>query len=269
MILREFIRQNPFFRLLLPLTIGIVFSHAFSLPQELNYSLVVIGLLGIMIFIFLTKLRKSYVLRSLFGVFVFFTCIGAGGNRYLNVESSMQMTCDNSVVGLLGNIVEQPVEKANSYAVVFKVKQQKHENVWQNEEGKVMLYLQKDKRVNSLIIGDPLMLNSSIRQVKNLGNPYEFDYASYLKTQHILYTAYVDSLSWNRVGNSSHFSFRVVAAKWRDKLLDIYRKNGIKDESFDILAALTLGYKTSLDPDTKKAWANAGAMHVLAVSRLE
>ena len=268
MIFREFIRQNPFFRLLLPLIIGIVVAHAFSLPQMLNYSFVLVGLLGVMIFTFVAKLRKSYALRSLFGVFVFFTCIGAGGIRYFDDESSMQMNFDNSSVGLLGNIVEQPVEKANSYAVVFKVKQQNKGNDWQNEGSKMMLYLQKDKQVRSLQMGDQLLLNSSIRQVKNLGNPYEFDYASYLKTQHILYTSYVDSLSWNRVGKNTDFSFRVIAAQWRDNLLEIYRKNGIKGESFDILAALTLGYKTSLDPDTKKAWANAGAMHVLAVSGL-
>ena len=51
-------------------------------------------------------------------------------------------------------------------------------------------------------------------------------------------------------------------------LLSIYRRNGIQNESFDILAALTLGYKTGMDPEIKRTWADAGAMHVLAVSGL-
>lgn len=268
MIFREFIRQNPFLRFLLPLIVGIVCTHMFSIPQMLSYSLILIGFLGVISFLFLAKIRKSYSLRSVFGVFVFFICLGTGSMRYVDVNTSMQMEFDNSLVNLLGKIVEQPVEKANSYAVVLKVKQQYKNNIWQNRESKVMLYLQKENRVSSLQMGDVLLLNCNIRQVKNLGNPYEFDYASYLKTQHILYTAYVKSSSWRRVSNNSGFSFREIAANWRDNLLDIYRKNGIKDESFDILAALTLGYKTSLDPEIKRAWANAGAMHVLAVSGL-
>lgn len=268
MTFRELLRQNPFLRLLLPLVIGVVLTHCVSISQIIGIVLVFAGMSGVVLFTVIEKIRKSYSLRALFGVFVFVMCFGFGTIRYNEINSQMYLPISKSKIILKGKVLETPIEKGNSYAFVFEVQNIKASAKWQKVSGKAIIYLQKDLNVNKLGIGDRLLLKTELQRVKNSGNPYEFNYASYLKSQHILYSAYGDSLSWKHIGKDKDFSLKVVASNWRDYLLAVYRKNGIQNESFDILAALTLGCKTGMDPEIKRAWADAGAMHVLAVSGL-
>ncbi|MDM8159356.1 ComEC/Rec2 family competence protein [Labilibaculum sp. K2S] len=268
MTFRELLRQNPFLRLLLPVIIGISLSDIINIPQVTGWFLVLFGMFGVVLFVVIPKLRKSYSLRSLFGFFVFALCFGFGNIRYNDIQSRMYLPISKSKIILKGRVLDTPTEKGRSYAFVFDVQNIKVSDKWQKVSGKTMIYLQKDTKVKELGVGDLLVMKTELQRVKNAGNPHEFDYASYLKTQHILYAAYTDSLSWKQIGRGADFSIKVLASKWRDHLLSIYRKNGIQNESFDILAALTLGYKTGMDPEIKRTWADAGAMHVLAVSGL-
>lgn len=265
---RELLRQNPFLRFLLPLVIGIVLTHFISVPQILAQVFVFFGIFGVVLFTLIEKLRKSYSLRPLFGVFVFAMCFGFGAIRYNDTESEMYLPISKSKIVLTGKVLDKPIKKKNSIAITLSLQNIKTVDRWQKVSGRAMIYLQKDMKVEELEIGDLLLLKTGLQRVRNSGNPHEFDYASYLKNQHILYSAYADSLSWKKIGKNEDFSLKVTASKWRDHLLTIYRKNGIQNESFDILAALTLGYKTGMDPEIKRAWADAGAMHVLAVSGL-
>jgi competence protein ComEC len=180
----------------------------------------------------------------------------------------MNLPISDSICFVKGKVIETPTEKANSYVLIWKIQSLKNADKWQNVAANSLLYLQKSDRAKNIAIGDLLVLRTKLQRVQNAGNPYEFDYSAYLKTKHILYSAYADSFSWKKTGSETGFSIRKISARWRDHLLAIYHENGIENESFDILAALTLGYKAGIDPEVKQAWANAGAMHVLAVSGL-
>jgi len=79
---------------------------------------------------------------------------------------------------------------------------------------------------------------------------------------------YLDEHSWVVGGEDKGFMLLVLAEKTRDRLLDIYRRNGLEGDAFDVLSALTLGYKKSLDPETRQLFSSTGAAHVLAVSGL-
>lgn len=265
---REFLRQNPFFRFLFPLVIAITLANTLVISSVFGWFFFLSGLLLVFLFTFNTKYQKSYSLRSWFGVFVFFLCFGFGTLRYNSVQTQMNLPISDSICLMKGKVIESPVEKANSYALILKVQSMKNAGKWQNVAANSILYLQKSRMAKELAYGDLLVLRTKLQRVQNAGNPYEFDYSAYLKTKHILYSAYADSFSWKKTGSDTGFSMRKISANWRDHLLAIYHENGIENESFDILAALTLGYKTGIDPEIKKAWANAGAMHVLAVSGL-
>lgn len=268
MIFRELIRQHPFIRLLLPFVCGILLANFLSFPSEFGWGSMFLGFIGIVVFVFNSTLRKSYAFRTLFGFFVFAFFLGFGSQRYSGTESDMLISNSDTVVFFIGKVMENPVEKDNSMSSVFFINKIKRAERWTNESAKLMLYLQKSREAKRLQPGDQMILKAHLQRVKNSGNPYEFNYAAYLKTQHILYSVYVDSLSWRSLDSEPQFSLEILAQNWRNHLLSIYKQNGIKGDSFDILAALTLGYKTGIDPEVKQAWINAGAMHVLAVSGL-
>ena len=54
----------------------------------------------------------------------------------------------------------------------------------------------------------------------------------------------------------------------RDKLLNILKENGLKNNELAVASALILGYKDDLGEELKHSYSSAGATHVLAVSGL-
>lgn len=265
---RELIRQHPFLRILLPVIIGISLAHSFNIQAFIWQLCMLIGFLAILIVISIPGLRKSYSYGVLFGFFLSILFIGLSAFRINAIENEMHLHPCDSCQYYRVELIDTPSEKTKSVACVVKIKEAICINIIYQETAKGILYLQKDSSAFALNPGDHLLINTSLNRVKNAGNPYEFDYAGYLKTQHILYSSYLNSNSWLLIDDTTSKSLKLIALKWRSKLLAIYRDKGITNESYDILAALTLGSKTNLDPELKRAWADAGAMHVLAVSGL-
>ncbi|MCY1636200.1 ComEC/Rec2 family competence protein [Marinifilum sp. D737] len=266
--LRELLRQYPFLRVLFFLIVGIFIAERFDVSNKLTLILLFLGVVLMLLFVMVPKLKKSYKIRPAFGLIVIILFTSLGVFRTQVVQESMFLSEVDSCEAYQLKLIENPVEKANTFSCVARITESVDKNRTTKETANIILYFKKDSLVNQLNIGDRLLINSNVERVKNAGNPNEFDYSGYLKTRHILYSSYVNSTNWLKLPIDHQMNIRVLAWKWRDQLLQIYRDNGITNESFDILAALTLGYKTSLDPEVRKAWADAGAMHVLAVSGL-
>lgn len=266
--LRELLRQYPFLRVLFFLVIGIFIAELFATSNKLILTLLFFGLVLMLLFVLIPKLKKSYKMRPFFGLIMIILFTSLGVFRTQVVQESMFLSEVDSCEVYQLKLIENPVEKANTFSCVARITESVNKNYTTKETANIILYFKKDSIISQLNVGDRILVNSKVERVKNAGNPNEFDYAGYLKTRHILYSSYANTTNWIKLPTDHQMNIRALAWKWRDQLLQIYRDNGITNESFDILAALTLGYKTSLDPEVRKAWADAGAMHVLAVSGL-
>jgi len=149
----------------------------------------------------------------------------------------------------------------------------KIDGVYQNgsvmpAQEKVMAWFEKSRKAGQLTPGDRLIFIRAPQVVENKGNPFEFNYKSYLARQKIYRQVYIPGNSWRTIDGKSKFSVSVFAEKTRLQLLNIYREQNLGENELQILSALTLGYKRGLDPETRRVFASAGAMHVLAVSGL-
>ncbi|RUT77789.1 ComEC/Rec2 family competence protein [Ancylomarina longa] len=265
---RELIRQYPFIRLLLPLTIGIFLANALDIQEDYLFIAIFISILGILLFKSTPFMRKSPSLRVLFGAFVFLLFVAVGSYRIKVQTASMKLNSADTNTYYIGKLLENPIARNNSYKCSFEISAAHITKSWRKESVKVLLYFKKDSSVNNLLAGSQLLIHTRLQRVRNAGNPNEFDYAAYLKTQHTLYSAFLPPSKWQAINVPRKFSITDFAWKWRAKLLGIYKQNGITGNSFDILAALSLGAKSDMDPEIKQAWTNAGVMHVLAVSGL-
>lgn len=58
---------------------------------------------------------------------------------------------------------------------------------------KAILYLQKDSKIETLLLGDKLLINTEFKSPDGVQNPAGFDYANYLKRQGFSATAYVSA----------------------------------------------------------------------------
>ena len=61
---------------------------------------------------------------------------------------------------------------------------------------------------------------------------------------------------------------RLFFLKQREKLLERYRQQGLEDDAYALVAAMTLGDKTAIDKGLRQTYNISGAAHVLALSGL-
>jgi competence protein ComEC len=166
-------------------------------------------------------------------------------------------------------IIESIQEKKNSYSTKLIIKSGYINNKWIKINKKSIAYLQKSKLTNTLNIGNYILIKANFTKIKNNHNPNEFNISNYYKSQSINYQTYIKSNNINLLQHSKNkFNLRLIAEKYRSKLINIYKKHGISKNSLGILSALCLGDKSNLDFEIKKAWSDAGVIHVLAVSGL-
>ena len=130
-------------------------------------------------------------------------------------------------------------------------------------EGRVLLYLAKE--LSHLQKGDEILVGAEITKIKNKNNPGEFDAEYYWKSRGIDAMAFVssDELTWIDSNSPSFLSY--VLTGFSDYLNSALKEN-LTGTDLAIAQALILGDKSLLDSETKNAFTNTGAMHILAVS---
>ena len=129
--------------------------------------------------------------------------------------------------------------------------------------GKLVAYVAGD----TVSVGDRLLLASAVDTVPGPLNPYAFDYAGYLANKNIFHRSFVDSTEWLRVGTATGVSLRAFGERSREAWFASLRPY-LTGDDLAVAAALIMGKKDLLGAEVKSAYADTGAIHVLAVSGL-
>lgn len=161
-----------------------------------------------------------------------------------------------------GIVMEKPVEKNRSFQTVLQIN-----NPEKGTTGKVIAYFSKEPKTTKLLSGSRILFLSRLNPIINKGNPYEFDYQGYMQKQGVLHSVYLKSNDYI-LSDSSEKGLFIWAEKSRNYLLSILQKHKVVGEEYTVVAALTMGYRKELNPETKDYFSTSGAMHVLAVSGL-
>ncbi|MEQ9187943.1 MAG: ComEC/Rec2 family competence protein [Cryomorphaceae bacterium] len=164
------------------------------------------------------------------------------------------------------SIAEQPDIKTRTIRCIVNVDAMHQEGTWRAVHGRLLLYLDKDSTSTKLNLGDEIMLVATIKGIDGPRNPGGFDYKSYMGYKNVHYQAYATSRDWRFIREGS-FLQRVLVLVRRaayDRLVE----SALSDEERAVLAALLFGKKDGLDSEQTESFAQAGAMHVLAVSGL-
>lgn len=259
----RFLVNNPFVYLCLSLMAGIFCA------RFVTFSSLLLAMACAVCFILAVVFRKhKYVFSGVLGACMFllgaFLCRKAGDDAVgtFTDKSALFQVC----------LLSEPVEKPKTYACEVSVQYAFPSDTLSSgpvrEHGCAIVYLPKDSLSSCLHAGDILLVDAFFPSYKPESNPCMFDYPAYLLRQGIASTAYVPRNKWVSVGHTSSFSLRRWAAVCQRKLLTVYERYGISGQEYAVLSALTLGYKESLDSDTKRIYSASGAMHILAVSGL-
>ena len=132
---------------------------------------------------------------------------------------------------------------------------------------------------DTLRAGDAVMFYAKVAEPRNAGNPYEFDYASYLRQHGVAGTAFV--YGDDVVPMSEEQSARVLkqclgaagrialwGGKVRGALLQVYREAGMEGDLLGVVSAMTLGEKSLVSREVREVFSGTGTSHVLALSGL-
>ncbi len=170
----------------------------------------------------------------------------------------------NRTIEFSAIVLENPQEKGNSIQTVLRIEQADVDSLI---GFKLLTWVQKDSMMPTISAGSSIFASTQIQSIENSGNPFEFDYKSYMALQGIHYCCYI-SKKGTTVLESKTRNLRLQAENFRERLLDQLRLALAKQESFEVISALTLGYRKELSPETRESFTDTGAMHVLAVSGL-
>lgn len=249
----------PFFRLIIPFIVGIIVAHT----TEISFQIWHLFLLFFLLVYLQASIRFRY--RWVFGVSLSIFVLLFGflyADLYPTSKKShyYEQFLDESNLFLL-ELKEDLQEKPKSMKAITEVIQLNGQPC----EGKLLLYLEKD--FYDYGYGDFLWVQGTPKSIQSAANPNAFDYQKYCSLQDLYFQLYV-SKDQLRLEEKATYSLVKHGIEYRKKLITILKTHVNTKTSLSIASALLLGFKDSLQWETKEAFISSGTMHILAVSGL-
>lgn len=167
----------------------------------------------------------------------------------------------------VGEVINDPIESEKTIKLELTVLG-KSKNSNKFSENRLLAYVEKSDASKKLVYGDKIVLQSALRIFENAGNPGEFDYATFLKRKGIVYTTYLNKDQWEYLAYSPSNKILGFAKRFRRQLLKKLEYYFYFDGTYQVAAAILLGYDNLMDIETEQDFVRAGAMHILCVSGL-
>ncbi|MBL7743004.1 MAG: ComEC family competence protein [Chitinophagaceae bacterium] len=266
-----FWRQVPFLRYLVPLIAGIVIQWHGQLPIAALWMLAGIAFIFTLSF-FAVPFFKRYKLSWLNGAYasVLFISIGALLAWYHDIRNSNRWFAKHysQNFSIVVSLDEPLVEKTRSFKADASVRYVLINNQVNPVKGKVILYFRKDSLLPELDYGSMIVLNKSLQEIRNSGNPGGFDYKRYALFQDITHQAYLKPDEFQILNKRQTNLFQRLFYPAREKVLSVLRKNIKGDKEAGLAEALLIGYKNDLDKTLVQSYTNTGVVHVIAISGL-
>jgi len=253
------LKNNPCIKLLIIAAIGILFAKFGPCYKIIFY--IISALFSLLLFdLFrLKSIDREIICSDILILILFYisyiNAVSVKGEKHPVLNTSEEFT---------GEITEIPQEKDNSYKAILRIIDSETKSLTNQ---KVIAYFEKNDKFKKLEPGDFISGSSYFKKITNTGDPYGFNYREFLENKEIYYSTYLSSQKTTTQKIESGFGLMRMK-KIRKNLILQLKQNIDNDMAFQIVSALTLGYRDELDSETRTYFTSAGVMHVLAVSGL-
>ena len=166
---------------------------------------------------------------------------------------------------ITGTVVSRPVTRTNRLNFLMMVERIEAAGVSRSVTGRI--------RVTVIGTGcgfwrgDRISFESRIREPHNFNNPGGFDYKRHLAFQEVWATAYSPLESVTSLSERPRSGIGNWIDRMRDRILDLIDKTP-DGEHQGVLAALILGERSRMSPETSISFQRVGIGHLLAISGL-
>ncbi len=263
-----FWRGRPFLRILLFFASGILVARYWfadeQLPvKELILLLTFLTLASAVIAKRIKSFRYSWIAGLLLDIALFIAGLTLTVQQ---IRQSQVELAENPQTVWEGRLITEPMQRAKTVKFIIKItKRVSHDSVLP-QNVKVLAYLKTNTLPVGLHLGNSLVFRGKMRPVEAPKNPGEFDYHRFLQDRGIRYMVYIDKKSWLQMPAQAGFLLPVVFSRWRNKLLQSLRSQGLSQDEYAVAAAILLGYDQLIAPDLHQDFTAAGAVHILVVS---
>lgn len=131
--------------------------------------------------------------------------------------------------------------------------------------GKLLLTVPKDSLAKQLHAGDVLIIASELKPITASLNPYQFNYAEYMRKQDVLHQV---KLKGNYIIAGRHKDFNYYIQQFRNILINSFKIHNYSAGILNVINALLFGQRQDMDAATTTNYTNAGVVHILAISGL-
>jgi competence protein ComEC len=258
------IQLFPLLRIAIVIILGIITGNYFGSIISIYLCFLVLFLT----FLFSIIVRKRVFLQTIF-ISMFFFFFGFFLILYqISIENVTWPSQPLEVEGVIVNtpILKERMVECDIRTVRFNCRD------YENSNQLVKAFIVKDKCSDKLEIGDGIIFSSKVYRPYNRGR-LKFNYAHYLVVHGFSGITYINDTYWQRRSvNISQISLiertKLKFMRFRTVFLKRYKSLGFKDQTYAVIAALTLGDKSLLSKSTKDIYSHAGASHILALSGL-
>ena len=262
-------RKVPFIRILIPFIAGIVFASRDTtdlLYQPLllfcSFFICWIALLFSPVF------YKKWIAGILTQVCLF--SLGAYFSYQYNTPDPNIHYQTQYKTGdwIIGTINEQPKTGKNLRFSIKVSQVGSDEKQLHTAKGLLMVDLPLSPKSKELAYGDLIVLKAPIKSIEAPKNPMSFDYRQYLARKQIYFQVRPKEAEWAKLASNQGQPMLGVFLRMRDQCLAVFRKHLRTANELAIASALILGDKSEIGEELRNAYAETGALHVLAVSGL-
>lgn len=258
-----FWETSPFFRLLLPFAAGIFCYDVLAIESPFSFYVS----MGIALCcITISWVKNSHFIKAM-SFFMAFTCLGFSVSFKADIKNDPCWFGNKlKTAGAFSvKITEAPQEKERTWKLVVDVEEAVLNDSVERVKGKAFVYIYKNDSALDCKTGDILLVPSSWQPLKNPGNPYEFDYATFCKRNNIYYQQFLGKSDIIKIseGDAHSLSLAGQTHEWAMDKLALY----VKDKStLGLLQAMLLGDEVNFSDEDRQLYVDTGIIHVVAIS---
>ena len=257
--------RAPFVRITFLFIIGIIIALYFPYSSN-TIGYVVLGLFVFSLIVNKLLSRRYYYVNILFGILISSVFVLSG--FFLTSSKLNNVNSKKDVKGVVfAEVVSNSKYKNNFYKVELNLLTQKDSVGTKTINTNAIAFLKSDTDTFHIQIGDYILVNSEFKDSPPPRNPYQFNYKDFLQYSDVSKIAFVNENRWQLINNDALNIYR-LSENTRQYFISRFKEFNIKPQNLAVINAIVLGDKSELTPEIGEEFANAGVMHILAVSGL-
>ena len=259
---------RPFLRILLFFAAGILVARqGYAKIQPSTTGLILLLTLLILISAIAVTQIKSFKYSWTTGLLLDITLFIAGFTLTVRQNRQNEVILNKSPEAVWeGKLLTEPMQRANTVRFILKIIKRADNDSVLPRNVKVLAYLKTDALPQGMHLGNFVVFRGKMGRVETPKNPGEFDYRRFLQDRGIRYRVFIDKANWKLLPAKSGFFLPAIFSRWRNKLLQSLRSQGLSRKEYAVAAAILLGYDQLIDPGLHQDFTAAGAVHILCVS---